>query len=73
MQKLFEVVPRRNAWDVCHNHVSFRVCEQKHDAIRLALTLGRLQQRRGDDVEIVLRDRDGRQRARRHLSARPVH
>jgi hypothetical protein len=60
MSKLFEIVPRRGSWDVLHNHVGFRMCPKKRDAIRLALTLGRLQQRRGEEAEIVLRD-GGRQ------------
>ena len=69
MEKLFEIVPRNDAWDVCHNHVSFRLCKRKREAIRVALTLGRMQLRLGDDAEIVLRDADGAPRARRRLSA----
>ena len=69
MQKQFEIAPRFEAWEVFHNHVSFRVCQNKRDAIRVALTLGRMQLRLGDDAEIVLRDHDGAQRARHKLSA----
>jgi hypothetical protein len=58
MAKLFEIVPRRGSWDVLHNHVGFRLCPQKRDAIRLAISLARLQRRMGDDAEIVLRDGD---------------
>lgn len=72
MQKRLEIVPRREAWDVCHNHVSFRLCRRKRDAIRVALTLGRMQLRLGDDVEIILLDHDGAQKARRRLFATPV-
>jgi hypothetical protein len=69
MQKQFEIVPRKDAWDVRHNQVSFRTCQAKRDAIRVALTLGRMQLRLGDDAEIVLFDRDGLPAARRRLSA----
>ena len=70
MHKRFEIAPCHDAWDVRHNHVSFRVCERKREAIRLALTLGRLQLRMGDDAEIVLFDDNGVQRARHEISAR---
>jgi len=70
MQKQFEIVPRLELWDVRHNRVSFQICQRKRDAIRVALTLGRMQLRLGDDAEIVLRDQDGGQRARRRLSVR---
>jgi len=73
MLKHFEIVPRHEAWDVCHNHVSFRVCQRKRDAIRVALTLGRMQLRMGDDAEIILLDADGAERARRRLSAKSAH
>jgi hypothetical protein len=73
MQKFFEIVPRREAWDVRHNDVSFRSCRRKRDAIRVALTLGRMQLRLGDDVEIILRDQDGAPRARRRISASRPH
>jgi hypothetical protein len=56
MAKLFEVVPRRGSWDVLHNHVGFRMCPKKREAIRLALRLARMQRRMGDEAEIVLRD-----------------
>ena len=70
MQKQFEIVPRHKAWDVRHNHVSFRVLERKRDAIRLALALGRMQLRLGDDAEIVLLGEDGARQASRRLSAK---
>ncbi len=73
MQKHFEIVPRHEAWDVCHNRVSFRLCQRKREAIRVALTLGRMQLRLGDDVEIILLDADGAEQARRHLSAKTAH
>ena len=73
MQKFFEIVQRHQAWDVRHNDVSFRSCPRKRDAIRVALTLGRMQLRLGDDVEIVLRDPDGAPRARRRLAASRPH
>ena len=69
MQKQFEIAPSRDAWDVRHNQVSFRVLPRKRDAIRLALSLGRLQLRLGDDAEIVLLGEDGKERARRRLRA----
>ncbi len=64
MQKLFEVVPRRGAWDVLHNHVRFRLCRHKREAIRLALSLGRMQLRLGDGAEVVLRADDGSEQRR---------
>jgi len=73
MQKHFEIMPRREAWDVCHNRVSFRMCRRKREAIRVALTLGRMQLRLGDDVEIILLDADGAEQARRRLTAKPAH
>ncbi len=73
MQKHFEIVPRREAWDVRHNHVSFRLCRRKREAIRVALTLGRMQLRLGDDVEIILLNAQGAQQARRLLSAKHAH
>jgi len=73
MQKHFEIVPRHEAWDVRHNHVSFRMFRRKREAIRVALTLGRMQLRLGDDVEIILLDADGAEQARRRLSARRAH
>jgi hypothetical protein len=75
MQKLFEIVPRRGAWDVLHNHVGFRMCPSKRQAIRLALSLGRLQLRMGDEAEVVLRDDAGaalaQRRFRKAAEARP--
>jgi hypothetical protein len=72
MHKRFEIAPRRDAWDVRHNKVSFRICQRKREAIRLALTLGRLQLRMGDDAEIVLLDDAGAQCARHEISAQPA-
>jgi len=73
MQKQFEIAPRHDAWDVRHNHVSFRIFERKRDAIRAALMLGRMQLRLGDDAEIILLDADGAPQARRTLSAKRAH
>ena len=70
MQKFFEIVPRNEAWDVLHNNASFRLCADKREAIRVALTLGRMQLRLGDEVEIVLRDAAGAPQAHRRLSPR---
>ena len=74
MQKVFEIVPRHGLWDVRHNQVRFRMCPRKRDALRLALRLGRMQLRLGDDAEVVLRDRSGAQVARHHFcaSAQPL-
>ena len=69
MLKQFEIVPRPNAWDVVHNQVSFRACPAKRDAIRIALTLGRMQMRLGDEAEVVLRDETGHTRATRRFAA----
>jgi hypothetical protein len=69
MQKVFEVAPRRGAWDVVHNHVAFRPCRTKREAIRVALLLGRMQLRLGDEAEIILRDDAGAALAHRHISA----
>ena len=70
MQKLFEIIPHHGQWDVSHNHVSLRTCARKRDAIRLALVLGRMQPRLGDDAEVVLKDQNGETRARRQIFAR---
>jgi hypothetical protein len=72
MRKLFEIVPRRGSWDVVHNHVGYRMCPKKRDAIRLALSLGRMQLRLGDEAEVVLRDAGGEAQARRHIRAKPT-
>jgi hypothetical protein len=69
MQKVFEVAPRRGAWDVLHNRVAFRPCRSKREAIRVALVLGRMQLRMGDEAEIILRGDDGVAQAHRHFSA----
>jgi hypothetical protein len=67
MEKIFEVVPRHGSWDVLHNRVSIRLCPHKRDAIRIALRLGRMQLRLGDDAEIVLRDQSGTETANHHF------
>ena len=72
MQKVFEVAPRRGAWDVLHNQVAFRPCRSKREAIRIALLLGRMQLRLGDDAEVILRGDDGAPKAWRHISAQPI-
>jgi hypothetical protein len=69
MHKVFEVAPRRGAWDVMHNQVAFRPCRSKREAIRVALVLGRMQARMGDEAEIILRGDDGAPLAHRHFSA----
>ncbi len=69
MQKLFEIIPHCGQWNVSHNQVSLRTCARKSDAIRLALTLGRMQPRLGDDAEVVLKDHNGETRARRQIFA----
>jgi hypothetical protein len=69
MQKVFEVAQRNGAWDVLHNRVGFRRCESKREAIRIALLLGRMQLRLGDEAEVILRDDDGAAQAHRHISA----
>ena len=71
MTKVFEIVPRRGAWDVLHNHVGFRMCPQKREAIRLALSLAYMQRRMGDEAVIVLRD--GERQIRHRLSADSRH
>lgn len=67
MLKHFEIVPSSQAWEVMHNQVRFRACPAKRDAIRIALTLGRLQLRLGDEAEVVLRDASGEARAKRRF------
>ena len=69
MQKTFEVAPRHGVWDVLHNRVGFRRCESKREAIRVALLLGRMQLRLGDEAEVILRDDHGTAQAKRHISA----
>ena len=69
MLKQFEIVPRPRSWDVVHNQVSFRACPAKRDAIRIALTLGRMQLCLGDEAEVVLRDAAGETRATRRFGA----
>ena len=72
MQKVFEVAPRLGAWDVVHNRVGFRRCESKREAIRIALLLGRMQLRLGDEAEVILRGDDGAPKAHRHISSQPA-
>lgn len=67
MPKLFEIVPRHQAWDVLHNQINFRSCQHKREAIRLALALGRMQQKLGDQAEVILRDKAGAMRASRQF------
>jgi hypothetical protein len=67
MLKRFEIVAHLQTWDVRHNQVSFQTCRRKRDAIRLALALGHLQQRMGDEAEIILRDRSGGAQATRRF------
>jgi len=73
MWKRFEIAPLHGAWEVSHNHVRFRACAGKRDAIRLALTLGRMQLRLGDGAEIVLKDENGSPRARRLYGEPAAH
>ena len=72
MQKTFEVTQRHGGWDVLHNRVGFRHCQSKREAIRIALLLGRMQLRLGDDAEVILRGDDGAPKAWRHISAQPI-
>ncbi len=67
MLKRFEIVAHLLTWDVRHNQVKVRSCHRKREAIRVALTLGRLQKRMGDEAEIILRDRSGQAQATRRL------
>ena len=68
MLKQFEIVPRARAWEVLHNAEPFRACPAKRDAIRVALTLGRMQLRLGDEAEVVLRDASGAAQAMRRFA-----
>ena len=72
MSKVFEVTPRRGAWDVMHNQVAFRPCSSKREAIRIALLLGRMQLRLGDEADVIIRDDQGAAQAHRHISAQPA-
>ncbi len=69
MLKRFAIVPQPRSWDVRHNDVSFRACAAKRDAIRVALTLGRMQLRLGDEAEVVLCDSEGAALACRRFRA----
>jgi hypothetical protein len=69
MQKVFEVAPRRGAWDVRHNQVGFRHFQSKREAIRVAILLGRMQLRLGDEAEVIVQDDKGALQARRHICA----
>ncbi len=71
MQKVFEVAPRLGAWDVVHNRVGFRLCQSKREAIRVAILLGRMQLRMGDEAEVIVRDDNGMARAHRQFSSGP--
>ena len=73
MQKRFEIKRRRQAWEVLHNQLPVRCCAAKREAIRIALTLGRLQRRMGCDSEIILCDEAGVQRVRRVVLAMTAH
>jgi hypothetical protein len=69
MQKVFEVTPRRGAWDVRHNQVGFRHFQSKREAIRVAILLGRMQLRMGDEARVIVCDDRGEAMAHRHISA----
>jgi len=69
MHKVFEVAPRRGAWDVRHNQVDFRHFRSKREAIRVAILLGRMQLRMGDEAEVIVRDDQGAPQTHRHISA----
>ncbi len=69
MQKRFEIRRGLHSWEVVHNDQPVRCCQAKRDAIRVALTLGRLQRRLGDDSEIILCDEAGTPLARRVIRA----
>ena len=69
MQKRFEIMPRRLAWEVRHNWAPVCRCKAKSEAIRAAVTLSRMQQRMGDDCEIVICDAAGVSRTRRLILA----
>lgn len=72
MQKRFEIKHRLLTWEVQHNQQPVRCCSAKREAIRVALTLGRMQRRMGDDSEIILRDETGALRLRRMVRATAV-
>jgi hypothetical protein len=69
MRKQFTIKRRLYAWDVLHNEVPIRCGAAKREAIRIALTVGRMQRRLGDDSEIILCDETGGPRARRLILA----
>jgi hypothetical protein len=69
MQKRFEIKRRLLTWEVRHNKQPVRCCSDKREAIRVALTLGRLQRRMGDDSEIILCDETGALLLRRIVRA----
>jgi hypothetical protein len=45
------------------------MCRSKRDAVRLAVSLGRMQLRLGDDADVVLRDQAGKQVAHHHFAS----
>jgi len=69
MQKRFEIKHRLLTWEVQHNQQPVRCCSAKREAIRVALTLGRLQRRMGCDSEIILCDEAGALSLRRVVRA----
>ena len=69
MRKQFKIKRRLQAWEVLHNDVPLRCGAAKREAIRIALTVGRLQRRLGDDSEIILCDETGEFTARRIILA----
>jgi len=73
MLKQFDIVPGPMAWQVMHNQVAFRACVAKRDAIRVALALGRMQGRLGDEAEVVLRGAAGEPLARRRFDLTGRH
>ena len=69
MQKRFKIKRRLQTWEVLHNEITVRRCQTKREAIRVAVTLGRMQGRLGDDSEIVICDETGALRLRRIIRA----
>ena len=69
MQKRFEIKRRLLTWEVRHNKQPVRCCGAKREAIRVAITLCRIQRRMGDDSEIILCDEAGAPLTRRIIRA----
>ena len=65
MRKQFKIRRRLLTWEVVHNHVPVGCCQAKSEAIRIAITLGRMQRRMGDESEITVFNEAGEVRARR--------